>query len=97
METSNHSKACVSVARRAGACPCRSAAVAGHEVTRIGSLGCMHSFMWAEMYPDVMDGVVGLSCQPVEISGRNRISRRAAAEAIRHDPDCSRIFKVRVS
>jgi homoserine O-acetyltransferase/O-succinyltransferase len=51
------------------------------------SLGCMHSFMWAEMYPDMMDGIVGLSCQPVEISGRNRISRRAAAEAIRHDPD----------
>jgi homoserine O-acetyltransferase/O-succinyltransferase len=51
------------------------------------SLGCMHSFLWAEMYPDMMDGIVGLSCQPVEISGRNRISRRAAAEAIRHDPD----------
>src|SRR6267378_3931484 len=51
------------------------------------SLGCMHSFMWAEMYSDMMDGIVGLSCQPVEISGRNRISRRAAAEAIRHDPD----------
>ncbi len=51
------------------------------------SLGCMHSFMWAEMYPDLMDGMVGLSCQPVEISGRNWIMRRAAAEAIRHDPD----------
>jgi len=51
------------------------------------SLGCMHSFMWAEMYPDLMDGVVTLSCQPVEISGRNWIMRRAAAEAIRHDPD----------
>src|SRR5215510_6571879 len=51
------------------------------------SLGCMHSFMWAEMYPEMMDGIVGLSRQPVEISGRNRISRRAAAEAIRHDPD----------
>ena len=51
------------------------------------SLGCMHSFMWAEMYPQLMDGIVGLSCQPVEISGRNWIMRRAAAEAIRHDPD----------
>ena len=51
------------------------------------SLGCMHSFVWAEMYPDLMDGIVGLSCQPVEISGRNWIMRRAAAEAIRHDPD----------
>ncbi len=51
------------------------------------SLGCMHSFMWAEMYPGLMDGIVGLSCQPVEISGRNWIMRRAAAEAIHHDPD----------
>jgi homoserine O-acetyltransferase/O-succinyltransferase len=51
------------------------------------SLGCMHSWMWAEMYPDMMDGVVALSCQPTEISGRNWIMRRAAAEAIRHDPD----------
>ena len=51
------------------------------------SLGCMHSFLWGEAYPGLMDGLVGLSCQPVEISGRNWISRRAAAEAIRHDPD----------
>jgi homoserine O-acetyltransferase len=51
------------------------------------SLGCMHGFMWAEMYPDLMDGIIGLSCQPVEISGRNWIMRHAAAEAIRHDPD----------
>ena len=43
--------------------------------------------LWAEMYPELMDGIVGLSCQPVEISGRNWIMRRAAAEAIRHDPD----------
>jgi homoserine O-acetyltransferase/O-succinyltransferase len=51
------------------------------------SLGCMQQFMWAEMYPDLMDGTVGMSCQPVEISGRNYLLRRAAAEAIRHDPD----------
>jgi pimeloyl-ACP methyl ester carboxylesterase len=31
----------------------------------------MHAWMWAEMYPDLMDGVVAISCQPVEISGRN--------------------------
>ena len=60
----------------------------GHLRLVIGSsLGCMHSFLWAETYPELMDGVVGLSCQPVEISGRNWIQRRAAAEAIRHDPD----------
>jgi homoserine O-acetyltransferase len=51
------------------------------------SMGGMHAWMWAEMYPNLMDGVVPLSCQPIEISGRNWISRRAAAEAIRHDPD----------
>jgi homoserine O-acetyltransferase/O-succinyltransferase len=50
------------------------------------SMGGMHAWMWAEMYPDLMDGMVALSCQPVQISGRNWISRRAAAEAIRHDP-----------
>ena len=33
-----------------------------------------------------MDGTVGLSCQPVEISGRNYMLRHGAAEAIRHDP-----------
>jgi homoserine O-acetyltransferase len=47
----------------------------------------MQQFMWAEMYPDLMDGTVGMSCQPVEISGRNYMLRRGAAEAIRHDPD----------
>jgi len=51
------------------------------------SMGGMHAWMWAGMYPGLMDGVVPLACQPIEISGRNWISRRAAAEAIRHDPE----------
>src|SRR5689334_4329528 len=60
----------------------------GHLRLVIGSsMGGMHAWMWAEMYPDLMDGVVPISCQPVQISGRNWISRRAAAEAIRHDPE----------
>jgi homoserine O-acetyltransferase len=50
------------------------------------SLGCMQQFLWAEWYPDLMDGTVGLSCQPVEISGRNYMLRHAGAELIRHDP-----------
>jgi len=50
------------------------------------SLGCMQQFLWAEWYPDLMDGTVGMSCQPVEISGRNYMLRHAAAELIRHDP-----------
>ena len=56
------------------------------------SMGGMHAWMWAEMYPDLMDGVVPLSCQPVEISGRNWLGRRAQAEAIRHDPDWNNGF-----
>ena len=60
----------------------------GHLRLVIGSsMGGMHAWMWAGLYPDLMDGVVPISCQPIEISGRNWISRRAAAEAIRHDPE----------
>jgi homoserine O-acetyltransferase len=50
------------------------------------SLGCMQQFLWAEWYPDLMDGTVGMSCQPVEISGRNYLGRHAAAALIRNDP-----------
>ena len=56
----------------------------GHLRLVIGSsMGGMHAWMWAEMYPDLMDGVVALSCQPVEISGRNWIG---AARRGRGDP-----------
>src|SRR6202045_3035260 len=41
------------------------------------SMGGMHAWMWAEMYLDLMDGVLPISCQPVEISGRNWLGRRA--------------------
>jgi homoserine O-acetyltransferase/O-succinyltransferase len=51
------------------------------------SMGGMHCWLWAQRYPNLMDGVVPISCQPVEISGRNWLGRRAAAEAIRNDPD----------
>src|ERR1700730_6312134 len=51
------------------------------------SMGGMHAWMWAEMYPDLMDGVVPISCQPGERSGRKWLARRAQADAIRHDPD----------
>jgi homoserine O-acetyltransferase/O-succinyltransferase len=51
------------------------------------SMGGMQTWMWGEMYPELMDGLVALASQPVEISGRNWIMRRAAIEAIKHDPD----------
>src|ERR1700756_4529856 len=34
------------------------------------SMGGMHAWMWAEMYPDLMDGGGPISCQPVGIRGR---------------------------
>jgi homoserine O-acetyltransferase/O-succinyltransferase len=65
----------------------------GHLRLVIGSsMGGMHCWLWAERYPDLMDGVVSLSSQPVEISGRNWLGRRAAAEAIRNDPDWNNGF-----
>ena len=50
------------------------------------SMGGMHTWMWGYMYPDLMDGLVAIASQPIEISGRNWIQRRVAAEAIRQDP-----------
>jgi len=50
------------------------------------SMGCMHSWMWAEIYPDEMDALMPLACLPVEIGGRNRIWRKMAMDAIRDDP-----------
>jgi homoserine O-acetyltransferase/O-succinyltransferase len=50
------------------------------------SMGCMHSFIWAENYPDFMDAVMPLACLPVEIAGRNRIMRKMFMDAITSDP-----------
>ncbi len=51
------------------------------------SMGCMHSWLWAERYPDVMDGVVPLACFPTQIAGRNRMWRKMVIDDIRSDPD----------
>ncbi len=50
------------------------------------SMGCMHAWMWAEQYPDFMDGVVPLACLPRQIAGRNRMMRRLIIDDIRTDP-----------
>jgi len=50
------------------------------------SMGCMHTFMWAEAYPDFMDALMPLACLPVQIAGRNRAWRDLVIEAIRNDP-----------
>ena len=50
------------------------------------SMGCMHSWIWLETYPDFMDAAMPLACLPVEIAGRNRILRRMIIDAIGTDP-----------
>jgi homoserine O-acetyltransferase/O-succinyltransferase len=51
------------------------------------SMGGMHTWMWGEMYPDLMDGLVPLASQPIAFSGRNWMTRRMLIDAIRNDPD----------
>jgi homoserine O-acetyltransferase len=51
------------------------------------SMGCMHTFLWGETYPDFMDALMPLACLPVQIAGRNRLWRDLAMDAIRNDPE----------
>jgi homoserine O-acetyltransferase len=50
------------------------------------SMGCMHSWIWGETYPDFMDAMMPLACLPVQIAGRNRMMRKMAMDAIHQDP-----------
>jgi homoserine O-acetyltransferase len=51
------------------------------------SMGGMHTWLWGEQYPEFMDALLPLACLPTQISGRNRLWRNLAAEAIRTDPE----------
>lgn len=50
------------------------------------SMGGMHTWMWGEMYPGFMDALLPLASLPVEIAGRNRMTRRMILDSIRTDP-----------
>lgn len=50
------------------------------------SMGAMHCWVWAETYPDFMDACMANASLPVEIAGRNRISRYAAIQCVENDP-----------
>jgi homoserine O-acetyltransferase len=50
------------------------------------SMGCMHSWMWGEAYPEFADALLPLACLPVEIAGRNRMTRKMMMDSIRTDP-----------
>lgn len=51
------------------------------------SMGGMHTWMWASMYPDFMDALMPLASLPTQISARNRVWRRVVIDAIRNDPE----------
>src|SRR5579862_2725517 len=51
------------------------------------SMGCMHSWVWGERYPDFVDGMVPLACAPTAIVGRNRMIRKMIINDIEDDPD----------
>ena len=50
------------------------------------SMGCMHSWVWGETFPDFMDALMPLACLPVAIAGRNRVFREEIMDSIRLDP-----------
>ena len=47
------------------------------------SMGGMHTWLWGQRYPDFMDALMPLASLPTQISGRNRVWRRIAIDAIR--------------
>lgn len=51
------------------------------------SMGGMHTWMWGEEYPDMMDALMPLASLPAPIGGRNRVWRRMISEAIRGDKE----------
>ncbi len=51
------------------------------------SMGGMHTWLWGEKYPDMMDALMPIVSQPVQIAGRNFLWRRVIIEAIRNDPE----------
>jgi homoserine O-acetyltransferase/O-succinyltransferase len=51
------------------------------------SMGAMHTWEWAEAYPDFMDALMPLASAPVQIAGRNRMLRDMIMDSIRTDPE----------
>ena len=51
------------------------------------SMGGMHTWVWGYLHPDFMDALMPLASAPVEIAGRNRMTRAMIIEAIRGDPE----------
>jgi homoserine O-acetyltransferase len=50
------------------------------------SMGGMMSWVWGYTYPDFMDALMPLASLPVEIAGRNRMTRKMIIDAVVDDP-----------
>ena len=50
------------------------------------SMGAMQCWIWGEMYPDFVDGLVPLASAPTQIAGRNRVMRTMIMDSITRDP-----------
>jgi homoserine O-acetyltransferase len=51
------------------------------------SMGGMHTWLWGQRYPEMMDALLPLASLPTQIAGRNRMWRRIVIDAIRNDPE----------
>ena len=51
------------------------------------SMGGMQTWVWGYTYPDFMDALMPLASLPVEIAGRNRMTRKMAINMIKIDPE----------
>jgi len=49
------------------------------------SMGAMHCWVWGEMYPGFVDGLVPLASAPTQIAGRNRVMRKMIINSITSD------------
>ncbi len=50
------------------------------------SMGGMMAWLWGGLFPQFMDALVPIACQPGPMSGRNWLQRRMQIELIRNDP-----------
>jgi homoserine O-acetyltransferase len=51
------------------------------------SMGGMHTWLWGQKYPEMLDALLPLASLPAQISGRNRMWRKTISDAIRNDPE----------
>lgn len=51
------------------------------------SMGGMHTWIWGERWPDMMDALLPIACEPGPVSGRNLLWRRIYIRMIENDPE----------